>query len=982
MSDFDKSAGDSAALDAILNEIKARREGVDSSAQPAAASKQWSLDDIDRLIADTSVKKAPAAKAPEPPAVVEEPLVFEPEVPPLRDEQQAKILSDEFDSSIFTVQQTAAVSYAEPDDIFSASVPDPLPEVEGQESFFAEPEQPQEDFDIETVVVPDEAPKVSAEQKYIEDRAGAASAQQERPRPVIVSAPQETDSALAFFKQRAVPVPEDEGDDDEPEKASIFEPNEFRARFFNNMQLEKTAELDDIPEGPVEKPGIVVERLASDENRAGDLQPLPKLLAAEDALDKDGMDGKTIIVGTEKKPVLKPVREDDRVDGQIILTGFDEARREEEPVQAAESDIEQELWEKRKQRAKSFKILDSSALEELRELDSSDEAAQEEKSSAKEKRKDNRRHLEDEQPDSSVPAGEYTMSAERVAVHSRLNREMSRATASLVVSIVFEAAFLLLFFLPKVLKALSFETVALAEGSSFLFIANAVLLTVLAVVNNEYFIDGFSKLFSRTPDADSAVSLSIALSLAQCVLCAVCGDEAAGIPVFAAAAALGCVASALARRNDAQRILDNFEICAYKKEHNLYAIHRFDNEAEIFELGRGLLMGNAELLYSSKIGFPTDFLKNSAADSTRTATVKTLLPAAGAGAVIAAVLAGIFTRSGYMAFAALTGTFCMAAPVLASLCSALTARKANFALNAAGSMIVSLDAAEKTTRANAVVIDSADIFDRSRCAMHGMKDFKNIRIDDVLLYAAALVIKSGGPLRESFEQVVGNRQDLLPAVKELVYEDKLGIAARILGQKVLLGNRSLLENHSVEVPEQALEDKYSHSGRKVMYLAVAGKIAALFVVSYAVDMSLLPYLKELESNGTQILVRTNDVNVTEDLLAKSFGMPKTSFKILSSVAGRLYKRRRDAVTDRLSVRIIHDGTAYSMLRTVAAAGRMTAAARLSYAAQIAVSAVGFVAATVLSCIGRTALFNAFTAAAFVALGGIIAGAIVLIKRVK
>ena len=35
-----------------------------------------------------------------------------------------------------------------------------------------------------------------------------------------------------------------------------------------------------------------------------------------------------------------------------------------------------------------------------------------------------------------------------------------------------------------------------------------------------------------------------------------------------------------------------------------------------------------------------------------------------------------------------------------------------------------------------------------------MKNYENIRIDDVLLYAAALVIKSGGPLRESFEQVI------------------------------------------------------------------------------------------------------------------------------------------------------------------------------------------------------------------------------------
>ena len=43
---------------------------------------------------------------------------------------------------------------------------------------------------------------------------------------------------------------------------------------------------------------------------------------------------------------------------------------------------------------------------------------------------------------------------------------------------------------------------------------------------------------------------------------------------------------------DTQRILGNFEVCAYKYEHNMYAVHPIENESEIFELGRCLMMGN------------------------------------------------------------------------------------------------------------------------------------------------------------------------------------------------------------------------------------------------------------------------------------------------------------------------------------------------------------------------------------------------------
>ena len=263
-----------------------------------------------------------------------------------------------------------------------------------------------------------------------------------------------------------------------------------------------------------------------------------------------------------------------------------------------------------------------------------------------------------------------------------------------------------------------------------------------------------------------------------------------------------------------------------------------------------------------------------------------------------------------------------------------------------------------------------------------MKDFKAIRIDDVLLYAAALVIKSGGPLRDSFEQVVDGRQDILPPVKELTYEDKLGIAARIHNQKVLLGNRNLLINHNVEVPEKSLEERYAHSGRKVMYLAVAEKLAAIFVVSYAVDEKLSGYFKVLENNGIQVLVRTNDVNVTQELIADSFGLPRETFRLLSGTAGRLFKRRRDAVCDRLPAGVIHDGTAYSMLRAVAASCDVSAKMRLASVVQIVLSALGFILSMVLYCTENGQLVNGLTAALFLLAGLGISAGIMLLRKIK
>ena len=98
-----------------------------------------------------------------------------------------------------------------------------------------------------------------------------------------------------------------------------------------------------------------------------------------------------------------------------------------------------------------------------------------------------------------------------------------------------------------------------------------------------------------------------------------------------------------------------------------------------------------------------------------------------------------------------------------------------------------------------------------------------------------------------------------------------------------------------------------------------------------------------------MLVRTNDVNVTEELIAKSFGLPQETFKVLSSVAGRLFKRRRDAVCDKLPAGIVHDGTAFSMLRAVAAACSVSTAVKLGSVVQIVLSVLGFILCTALYC---------------------------------
>lgn len=932
-------------VESILEQVKGMQSKL--SEEPSEPSKTWSMDDIDKLIAEANGEVYIPKAQPKP-------------LTPSEDFD--RILSREFDDNIFMVKPVETRPVPEMQDISSGN---PESEVDGQEKFFEEEksvEEKTEDFnldlfELETVIIPED-----------DDAPAEASPGKSTEYEDIRSYDNDAEQAREIFKRRTEETLD-------PSDDSHIDKSEYRTRFFKKMTVEDTEELEVEPEGPIDKSGFVIRK--SSEPSEADLEAMPEVLAAENALNEQ----KTLIIG-DKKPssplVEKP--ENDDVDGQMMLTGFEDIPAETLPEQSSVNDVEENLFERRRQKAKNFKLNKEIDLDSDFEGDynaSPEDVAREEKARKKAARK---LALEKEIEKKAVGT-EYASPEDRADIHIRLTKKASKSVSNLIACGVIEAIIVLINLLPSLTEKLSIESEIFARGSVIFYVINAILLIVFTAFCGDKLSNGLSDLRSRKLSCDTAVSLAVVVAFLQNTAVAVFG-KGEDIAIFTMVAGLGLLLLKASDMLDAERILGNFEVCAFKNEHNMYAVHSLENEAEIFELGRGLMMGDADMLYSSKLGFATDLVKNSVIEKGSGKLMKIAVPAAAAASIAVGVIAGIFTKDIMTAVSAFAGTFCICSPAIIAFIPSFILSIYDHSLNKASTMIVSLDEAERVSGANAIILDSADVFSRSQCTMHGMKDFRNIRIDDVLLYASALVIKSGGPLRECFEKVINGRQDILPPVKELNYEDKLGISAWIHNQKVLLGNRNMLAHHNIDVPDKSFEDKYAHSGRKVIYLAVAEKIAALFVVSYAVDMTLEPYLRVLEANGIQTLVRTNDVNVTEELISESFSLPQENFRILSSVAGKLFKRRRDAVVDKLPAGIIHDGSAYSMLRALASSCNITSKSKLGSVLQIIISVLGFVLTAALFCTGNGEFFTGIASFLFVLAGLVISSGLVFLGRTK
>ena len=101
--------------------------------------------------------------------------------------------------------------------------------------------------------------------------------------------------------------------------------------------------------------------------------------------------------------------------------------------------------------------------------------------------------------------------------------------------------------------------------------------------------------------------------------------------------------------------------------------------------------------------------------------------------------------------------------------------------------------------------------------------------------ASALMKEVGGPLSGVFDQVISENEDALPQVQNFSYEDGGGIVGKVDGKTILIGDRSLLINHRLQVPPREEEAQYASGNQQVVYIGVDSEVAALLVLTYTAD---------------------------------------------------------------------------------------------------------------------------------------------------
>ena len=709
----------------------------------------------------------------------------------------------------------------------------------------------------------------------------------------------------------------------------------------------------------IEKPGVILKRGPLSETSG--LEPLPQVIPAEEFVGS----GDDKPASIEDQPFTNPAAGNQPEEEQMMLSGFGE---EPETEKIDEDELRSELDKKRAEKKKKFVLLSSLGDDEPQEDENLPEEKEDEPEEQPEKKK---KHSE------KAPL-EYEKPEQRGRVYNSLKNAASQFKTSVIGLCVLEGVSLLLLLVPKILEWAAIDAPAFDRGGAGLAAANIVLLLASFYLAFPNILSGVKALANGRVTGGAVGGLTFILALVQTILSFFNkSPEGASGMFYCAAAIFALLMTAENSSRGTARVMQNFLFCTAKRKSGLYGIRAIESEKDAFEVGRALKMGNPDILYSGRVEFPADFIKNSEANSPADSCIKRSLIISSAVSVLLAVISGIITKDIFQAFGVLTGAFCLTSPCAIELALMIPLYLENRKLNSEGGMIAGYDAALECSEAVAASVDSADLFDRAACEMHGMKDFHTVRIDDVLLYAVAIVLKSGGPLTDVFNRIIGGSTELLPPVRDMIYEDRLGLSATIYNQRVLLGNRNLLTHHNIEVPLKSEEDKVKRNGRKILYIAIDSQVAAMFVFNYAEDASLKDSINEMADNGFSLVVRTDDPNVTDELIAARFGIAQKDIKMTLSHGARIFSAYRDSVVDSAPAKVMHDGSARSYFKSIAACGRLA-----NFASRWAVFALivqAVVAAGAILCVALKAFAFVSPLTAVVVQAAIVAFSVILEK---
>ena len=426
-----------------------------------------------------------------------------------------------------------------------------------------------------------------------------------------------------------------------------------------------------------------------------------------------------------------------------------------------------------------------------------------------------------------------------------------------------------------------------SNPDSFLFI-NLVLGVIAGIASYQTVSNGIGKLLSLKADCDSLSALALVSSAITGMVALSDTNMIRGSFAFVyVPVAIGSLMfNTIGKLLIISRTQRSFANISGDNEH--YALFVCEDEARAQDFTRGALADIPVLACMRKTEVITGFLRSSYSSDSTDRFCRKMSPIILIASTVIAVIAGILARTEHGSL----GAFCVGLSsfsAVAAICSCfsimlvvnLPMERASRSYARKQGAIIGFDSIDEFCDTNCVLADAGQIFPAGSIKLINIKSFPDTSIDEAILQAASLTHQSGSILDSMFYEIIGGKTEMLSHVESYLYEDSMGLCGWINNKRVLLGNRELMQNHSIEgLPSLAKEDEYTKNGRIAVYLSISGQLSAMFIIELTPAYSIGNALRELHKSNIPVMLRSVDSMLTVNRLSELFDVSPSLFKLI------------------------------------------------------------------------------------------------------
>ncbi len=418
----------------------------------------------------------------------------------------------------------------------------------------------------------------------------------------------------------------------------------------------------------------------------------------------------------------------------------------------------------------------------------------------------------------------------------------------------------------------------LSYSQNALLITNTALVLILIIINYGTVFGGLFSFFKFKADIDSPLSLTSLIVLAANITYFF-SDANYSVQAFAGVcSALGgaFVLNNFAKLMLIKRIRTNFNLVANdKKKYAVTAVcgqdaldltdNRFDKMVAFRKPTVNLL----------------NFLNNSFSDdpvSRMYRVMSYIMIIAAAGIVGYGVYIENVALNANAILSSLGSVMLLICPFASLLSAGVPISANNRKLRQRRIILNGFNSVKKFSNCSAVALTAKELFPKGSVQLISFEMEKDADFEQTLTYAAALLKKNDSTLTGILDNCFDGNIGPIPEVEDYEKVGTFGMAGMVNGTPVLVGSAALMDRFGIKGYNTAITGKIN---RFRMYISVGGKLSAQLLLRYVPDKAIAKSLQLLADYGKKIYISSDDVNISERLITRSFELDEACVVMLS-----------------------------------------------------------------------------------------------------